>query len=78
MISLLRNSLTVQIVGIALLALGAWSANNAWQRSKGAAAVTEKIEKKADDNARAADAIREDVKSGKRGKPDPHVRGVQR
>jgi hypothetical protein len=72
-----RNSLPLQLVMLALAGWAALAGNNYVQRQKGAAAVTVKIEKKANDNAATANEVRESVASDKRGKPDPHLRRLQ-
>jgi hypothetical protein len=69
-----RASLPLQLVAIALAGWGLLAANNFHQRSKGASAAMTKIEKKADANAEIATEVRTHVDSGKRGKPDPHLR----
>ena len=70
--AILRNSLPLQLVALGLLAWGGLTANNWSQRRIGAASVTSKIEKKADESAKTSDAVRTDVAAGKRGKPDPN------
>jgi hypothetical protein len=75
--AIFRASLPLQLVAIALAGWGALAGNNYVQRQKGAAAVTTKIEKKADANAEIATEVRTHVDSGKRGKPDPHIRRLQ-
>jgi hypothetical protein len=72
-----RNSLPLQLVMLALAGWAALAANNFHQRSKGASAALTKIEKKADANAEIATEVRTHVDSGKRGKPDPHIRRLQ-
>jgi hypothetical protein len=75
--AIFRASLPLQLVAIALAGWGLLAGNNYVQRQKGAAAVTVKIEKKANDNANVATEVRESVASDKRGKPDPHLRRLQ-
>jgi hypothetical protein len=75
--AIFRASLPLQLVAIALAGWAALAGNNYVQRQKGAAAVTTKIEKKANDNAATANEVRESVASDKRGKPDPHLRRLQ-
>jgi hypothetical protein len=75
--TIFRASLPLQLVAIALAGWGLLAANNLMQRQKGAAAVTVKINEKADANAATANDVRESVASDKRGKPDPHIRKLQ-
>jgi hypothetical protein len=75
--AIFRASLPLQLVAIALAGWGLLAGNNYVQRQKGAAAVTTKIEKKADANAEIAAEVRESVGAAKRGKPDPHLRRLQ-
>jgi hypothetical protein len=75
--AIFRASLPLQLVAIALAGWGALAGNNYVQRQKGAANLTVKIEKKANDNAATANEVRESVASDKRGKPDPHLRRLQ-
>lgn len=72
--TLFRNSLPLQLVVLALAAWGALGANNLYQRKVGASHLAEKIEKKADENAKASDAVRDDVAAGKRGVRNPYRR----
>lgn len=53
-------------LGLLTLA-GAYEGWKYHQRSIGAAKITAAIEKKGDDNAKLADAVRNDVAAGKRG-----------
>lgn len=69
-----RNSLPLQLVAIALAGWAALGANNLYQRNVGASQFATKVEKHADDTAKTADAVREEVAVGKRGKPDPFRR----
>ena len=72
--TLFRNSLPLQFVAIGLMAWAALGANNLYQRHVGASRLATKIEKKADDNAKTADAVRDDVAAGKRGVRNPYKR----
>ena len=72
--TLFRNSLPLQFVAIGLMAWAALGANNFYQRQVGASRLATKIEKKADDNAKTADAVRDDVAAGKRGVRNPYKR----
>jgi hypothetical protein len=72
--AIFRASLPLQLVAIALAGWGLLAGNNYVQRQKGAAAVTVKINEKANDNAATANEVRESVAASKRGKPDPHLR----
>jgi GTPase len=72
--AIFRNSLPLQLVMLALAGWAALAGNNFMQRQKGAAAAITVIEKKADANAEIATEVRTHVDSGKRGKPDPHLR----
>ena len=58
----------------ALAGLGVYEGWKYHERGIGAQVVVEKIEKKADENAKVADAVRDDVAAGKRGKRDPNRR----
>ena len=69
-----RASLPLQLVAIALAGWTALATNNLMQRQKGATALTNKINEKANDNAATANEVRESVASDKRGKPDPFLR----
>jgi hypothetical protein len=69
-----RNSLPLQLVALALAGWAALAANNVRQQWVGAEKLTAKIERKADANAEIATEVRTHVDSGKRGKPDPHLR----
>jgi hypothetical protein len=75
--AIFRASLPLQLVALALAGWAALAANNFHQRSRGASAAMTKIEKKADANAEIATEVRTHVDSGKRGKPDPHIRRLQ-
>jgi len=75
--AIFRASLPLQLVALALAGWAALAGNNHVQRQKGAAAVTVKINEKANDNANVANEVRESVASDKRGKPDPHIRRMQ-
>ncbi len=72
--TIFRNSLPLQLVALALAGWAALGANNLYQRNIGAKAITEKIEKKADTDAKTADAVRDAVAAGKRGLRDPSRR----
>ena len=56
-----RNSLPLQLATLALAAWAWLGINNHVQRKKGAAAVTVEIAKKADDNAKLAETVRDEV-----------------
>ena len=75
--AIFRASLPLQLVALALAGWAALAGNNYIQRQKGASALTNKIEKKADANASTANEVRESVDAGKRGKPDPFLRRLQ-
>ena len=72
--AIFRASLPLQLVALALAGWAALAGNNYVQRQKGAAALTTKIEKKADANVEIANDVRTNVDAGKRGKPDPFLR----
>lgn len=58
----------------ALAAFLGWGSYEVWkhhQRSIGASQVVEKIERKANEDAKVADAAAESVAAGKPGRPDP-------
>lgn len=74
LLTFIRGSFVTQVVLAALLALAALKTNNAYQQWKGASAVTAKIQKKADENVKAADDVRAAVKSGARGMRHPYTR----
>ena len=77
---ILRDSRVLQTVVLVLGLWGAFLANNAYQRAKGAATATAKIEAKADETATIASEVRTEVRqndvapSGKRGPADPYRR----
>ena len=77
LVAIFRGSLVLQIATAAAVAWGVWAANNVHQRNVGASRLAAKIEKKADDNAKAADAVRDDVAAGKRGLRNPYQRPGQ-
>lgn len=66
------GSKPLQYALAALVALGSYQTWKYHQRSIGAERVTEKIEAKAETNAKQAETVREDVAAGKRGRPDPN------
>lgn len=72
--AIFRGSMPLQIATAALLAFGAFKANNAYQRHVGAQNLSAKIEKKADANVKNADAVRDAVGVGSRGVRHPYVR----
>ena len=72
--AIFRGSAGLQIATAAVVCLGLWKGNNAYQRNVGAKAVIEKVEKKANEDARTADAVRDDVAAGKRGVRSKYTR----
>ncbi len=74
MIWALLGSRSVRIVGACFIAVGAYAWWEARTEQKGAERVIVKIEKKANEDAKTADAVRDDVAAGKRGLRNPYVR----
>ncbi len=72
--TIFRNSLPLQLVALALAGWGALGMNNLYQRNIGAGRAIEKVEQKANEDAKTADAVRDAVASGKRGVRDPSKR----
>jgi len=72
--AIFRGSFVLQVATAALVAWGALKANNLYQRNVGASTVIEKVEKKANEDAKTADAVRDAVAAGKRGMRDPNRR----
>ena len=73
-LAIFRNSWALQAAAVLAIAWGGLAANNLYQRQVGASRLATKIEKKADDNAKTADAVRDDVAAGKRGVRNPYRR----
>lgn len=72
------GSFWVQVALAATLGLGALKGYGLYERHAGKVAgraeVTQAVKEKADTNANTADAVRKDVATGVRGKPDPNRR----
>lgn len=70
--TLLRNSLPLQLIAVALMGWAALGANNLYQQHVGASQVTTIVKEKSDANTEVANAAGADVAAGKPGKPDPN------
>jgi hypothetical protein len=71
---ILKGSRLLQIGLLVVACWTVWETNNLYQRNLGASRLAAKIEKKADENATTADAVRTDVAAGKRGVRNPYRR----
>jgi hypothetical protein len=72
--AIFRGSFVLQVATAAIVAIGMWKGNNLYQRNVGATDVIEKVEKKANEDAKTADAVRDDVAAGKRGVRSKYTR----
>jgi hypothetical protein len=72
--AIFRGSFVLQVATAAIVAIGMWKGNNLYQRNVGATAVIEKVEKKANEDAKTADAVRDAVASKRGGVRDPNKR----
>ena len=63
--TIFRASLPLQLVALTFAAWAALGANNLYQRNIGAGRIIEKIEKKANEDAKTADAVANDALAGR-------------